>query len=638
MKFWKQHLTTRVASYFLLLSLVTVGIVGGVIFVRVREAIKETAFYRLSAAASLKEEEISRWFKDRERDFLLISKFPEIQAKLRILLGLEIADEFTKKKSYNDLYNYLAVVAESKPAFQEIFIIDRRNRVIVSTNRSREGKYEIAANLTYFERVESEENIPPVFYVSPITGKPSVTFATPLRDLAGKRIGVILAHLNLSRIDRIIRQNTGLDENESGETYLVGSLVTENALLSSNKSNSKSPESVSSFGIDAAMAGKNGSGLYRNYAGVRVIGVYRKLNDQDIALLVEMNQQEAFAGARWVAKYIFLTGLGSALVLLAVVYPLSRQLTQPITALTDTAQQLAKGDLSSHAPVTSEDEIGVLARSFNQMADRLRQSFSTLEAKNEELQRLDKLKDEFLANTSHELRTPLNGTIGITESMLDGATGDLTELQRQNLSMILTSAVRLGTLVNDILDFSKLKNQHIELQQRSVSLRSITEVVLAVSQTLTTGKEITLINSVPDDLPLAYADENRLQQILYNLIGNGIKFTESGTVEVSASWINREDTFPIAIPRSQLLLETEEATSMLAVSVIDTGIGISPEGQKRIFQSFEQGDGSTARTQVGTGLGLTVTKQLVELHGGTIGGSIKSRGWLAIYLYPANIR
>jgi signal transduction histidine kinase len=166
-------------------------------------------------------------------------------------------------------------------------------------------------------------------------------------------------------------------------------------------------------------------------------------------------------------------------------------------------------------------------------AERIRFT-EELERKNEALERLSQLKDEFLANTSHELRTPLNGMIGIAESMIDGATGQLSELQRKNLSLIFQSGHRLATLVNDILDFSKLRHKTIELQLQPVGLREIAEVVLPLSQPLIKNKELQLINAIPKDIPPAQADENRLQQILYNLVGNAIKFTDSGVVEISA--------------------------------------------------------------------------------------------------------
>ncbi|NEP59111.1 MAG: response regulator [Symploca sp. SIO2G7] len=225
-----------------------------------------------------------------------------------------------------------------------------------------------------------------------------------------------------------------------------------------------------------------------------------------------------------------------------------------------------------------------------------------LEAQNSSLQRMDKLKDEFLANTSHELRTPLNGIIGIAESLIDGATGQLSQPTVDNLSLIVGSGRRLNQLVNDILDFSKLRHHNISLQIKPVGMREVTNVVLTLAQPLIEHKNLQLVNSIAANMPLVAADENRVQQILYNLVGNGIKFTETGVVEVSA----------------QQVTVNSELLPKLAITVADTGIGIAEEQLGLIFESFEQADGSISREYGGTGLGLAVTRQLVQLHGGEI--------------------
>ena len=214
----------------------------------------------------------------------------------------------------------------------------------------------------------------------------------------------------------------------------------------------------------------------------------------------------------------------------------------------------------------------------------------------ESLQRNDRLKDEFLANTSHELRTPLNGIIGIVESLIDGATGTLPDKTRENLSMVAGSARRLSNLVNDILDFSRMKNSEFELSPVPLDLRDAADNVLGLCRALIGDKDLRLSNDMPKGLPSVYADENRLHQVLYNLVGNAIKFTDAGLISVSAALQNDH----------------------IMVSVSDTGIGIEDGDVDRIFESFEQADGSTARIYGGTGLGLAITRKLVELHGGEI--------------------
>lgn len=215
---------------------------------------------------------------------------------------------------------------------------------------------------------------------------------------------------------------------------------------------------------------------------------------------------------------------------------------------------------------------------------------------NQRLREVDKLKDEFLANTSHELRTPLFGITGLAESLVDGAAGDVSDDVRKNLSMIAASGRRLGNLVNDLLDYSRIRHQKLDLECQPVDLHVLADVVLKLAVPFGGSKGLELRNNIPEDLPWAYADENRVEQILYNLIGNAVKFTAEGFVEVTA----------------------EEDGGFLVLSVRDSGIGISDEQQDSIFEAFEQGDTSIHREFGGTGLGLTVTRQLVELHGGKI--------------------
>ena len=214
---------------------------------------------------------------------------------------------------------------------------------------------------------------------------------------------------------------------------------------------------------------------------------------------------------------------------------------------------------------------------------------------NEQLRRVDQLKDQFLANTSHELRTPLQGIIGLSESWQENADD---EHMREDMSMITSSGKRLNSLVNDLLDFSKLKNFDIELMRRPVNLRVLADIVIKNNRPLLQGKDVQMINDISVDLRAADGDENRLQQVFYNLLGNAIKFTEKGHVRVQAQ-------------------EVEDGEMKgLEVRVEDTGIGIPENKMESIFQEFEQGDGSISREFAGTGLGLSISKKLVELHGG----------------------
>lgn len=230
------------------------------------------------------------------------------------------------------------------------------------------------------------------------------------------------------------------------------------------------------------------------------------------------------------------------------------------------------------------------------LARRFSEAFRDVHALSQKLLKLDKIKDEFLANTSHELRTPLNGILGITEAMLKGSDGELTTPQQQSLSMIANSSRRLANLVNDILDYSRMKNGDVLLNIRPIQVEGLIQTVVGVFQQLSRTSAYEIVAEVPEGLPPALADENRVVQILYNLVGNAVKFTTQGYIRVGAARVG----------------------DALEISVSDTGEGIPEERLDDIFRSFEQVDTSLTRRHGGTGLGLSITKQLVELQGGDI--------------------
>ncbi|MFD0960262.1 ATP-binding protein [Paenibacillus chungangensis] len=228
----------------------------------------------------------------------------------------------------------------------------------------------------------------------------------------------------------------------------------------------------------------------------------------------------------------------------------------------------------------------------SELARRFSHAFSTVETLSEKLLSLDRLKDEFLANTSHELRTPLHGIINLSQSVLERASDRLNPEEKHNVGTIISVSRRLSNLINDILDMSKMKNGTLALRRAEVELGPLVQVVLDMFRFLAGDKDIRLLNGLPAQPIWIYADEDRVLQIMYNLIGNALKFTKSGEIRV----------------------EAYERAGMVVIAVHDTGIGIVGSKLHSIFDSYEQGDASNG----GTGLGLTVTKQLVELQGGTI--------------------
>ncbi|MDC0832793.1 ATP-binding protein [Geitlerinema sp. CS-897] len=453
--------------------------------------------------------------------------------------------------------------------------------------------------------------------------------ALPLYD-DDELLGVFAVDISLLDISNFLRT---LDIGQTGQTFIVdrhGQLVATSVDEQPFSQKGDTPERLYATASQNGLVSATATYLLTEFGSFEAIGtrIQRTFDWNGNRQLVQVTPFRDEWGLNWAIVVVvpesdFMARIHAntrnTIVLCAIALGVStgigivtaRWVVRPIQRLNQSAKSLSQGnwDAQTHDRRTLQraDEIGELGRSFDRMAQQLQASFASLQAKNEQMERLDRLKDEFLANTSHELRTPLNGTIGIAESMLDGVTGPLNPTQQKNLTLIVQSCYRLTALVNDILDFSKLKHKEIELQRKPVGVREIAEAILSLCQSLVARKNVQLVNAISPQLPLAYADENRLQQILYNLVGNAIKFTDEGFVGISAE----------CVPNS-----TAEEATHLAVTVSDTGIGMKEEQLDRIFESFEQADGSTAREYGGTGLGLAVTKQLVELHGGTI--SVKS--------------
>ncbi|MEK9148895.1 MAG: ATP-binding protein, partial [Candidatus Desantisbacteria bacterium] len=288
-------------------------------------------------------------------------------------------------------------------------------------------------------------------------------------------------------------------------------------------------------------------------------------------------------------------------------YVFLKRLTDPIKNLSVTALRVKEGDLTTESDIQRDDEIGVLATTFNNMVNQLKTNIETLDSKveerttelassNKQLQEASQAKSAFLANMSHELRTPLNSIIGFSEVLNEKTFGDLNEKQTKYINNILTSGKHLLTLINDILDLSKVEAGKIELKIEEFSLQEILTECQTLVKTLAAKKNIWLEVKI-EGITTMKADPVRFKQIMYNLLSNAIKFTpEKGRVDIQAKPVDE----------------------MVQISVQDTGIGINREHYQKVFEEFQQIDSSYSKQYQGTGLGLPLTKRLVELHGGKI--------------------
>lgn len=279
---------------------------------------------------------------------------------------------------------------------------------------------------------------------------------------------------------------------------------------------------------------------------------------------------------------------------LAVPMIVADQLIGVMDIQSEKVNRFSDKDISINSTMAAQIAIAVQnARSFTELERRAERERATAE----QLRELDRLKSQFLANMSHELRTPLNSIIGYAEVLLDGVDGDLEEEAQEDVTAIYDSGKHLLSIINEILDLAKIEAGQMQLDRKKVDLVDFIGEVIRSGQVLLKTKPVALVMDQESPVAPIYADPIRLRQILWNLVSNAVKFTESGSVTVAFGRADDDNVY---------------------VRVIDTGIGISEEGQRVIFERFSQVDGSSTRRAGGTGLGLTITQQLVQMHGSEI--------------------
>ena len=242
--------------------------------------------------------------------------------------------------------------------------------------------------------------------------------------------------------------------------------------------------------------------------------------------------------------------------------------------------------------------------------------FEEIQEKSRQIEEASKHKSQFLANMSHELRTPLNAILGYAELVLDGIYGDAPEKMRNVLERIQTNGKHLLGLINDVLDLSKIEAGQLVLSLNDYSIKDMVQGVYVAVEPLAGNKKLHFKLEVPPDLPPARGDERRLSQVLLNLVGNAIKFTDTGEVAMRASTANGSYT----------------------VAVKDTGPGIAEADQAKIFEEFQQSESAHTKAKGGTGLGLAIAKRIVEMHGGRLWVEIEPRQRLDVFLHRSAAR
>ena len=485
----------------------------------------------------------------------------------------------------------------------------------------------------------------------------AIAASRPIYDKTNKLIGAISVDLLLSNISDFLRK---LEVSRSGKIFIV-----ERDGLVIASSSSEKPFSIVKGKAQRLNALNSSDRLIQATAQYlqTKFGNFREIHDNqeldfrikgerqfvqitpwrdnfglDWLVIVVVPESDFMAQINANTRTTILLCIGAlALATVLGIYT-SRWIAQPILRLSQASSSIASGNLDQRVDVKGVKELRVLAKSFNRMARQLRESFTALEKTNEELEKrveertaelkaakeaadaANHAKSEFLANMSHELRTPLNGILGYAQILQRDKTA--TPKQQDGLSIIRQCGSHLLTLINDVLDISKIEAQKLEFSPNAFQFETFLQGVKEICRIKAEQKEIDFTYQPLNRLPSAiHADEKRLRQVLINLLGNAIKFTDQGGVTFKVGVVTDSPEFlhpsVPAVTEPQTTNNQQVTLHKIRFQVEDTGVGMTPEQLKKIFLPFEQVGDSTRKAE-GTGLGLAISRQIVEMMGGEI--------------------
>ena len=345
--------------------------------------------------------------------------------------------------------------------------------------------------------------------------------------------------------------------------------------------------------VELIRAGKAAEGRELQLAQVGPLADHLELisnqlvNEAEADIVASIETSDAsYLTSRWVVIGFSVGSIGLALIL---GYAFSWSLIGPVKEMDSQLKQIASGDFSQHIEVLNRDELGTLAANLNRMNDELGQLYQQLDTANRH-------KSQFLANVNHELRTPVSAIIGYGRLVLRETEGQIARLQKENLQDLVRNAERLLGMIDGLLEFAKIEAGKMEIQLESVKIGELIQGAAATIEPILNKDSVRLVRDVQATIAPLYTDREKLRQIILNLLGNAVKFTDHGEIRISACQIN--GNFKLA--------------------VVDTGIGINEADMDSIFEAFDRGRLTSDSGYRGTGLGLAIVKRLVDVLGGSI--------------------
>jgi len=437
-------------------------------------------------------------------------------------------------------------------------------------------------------------------YLDPVPNVTMVTATKPFYDESGKFMGVTTADMALTDIRRITSQ---ISVGNTGWAFLLG----ENGEYIYFNDESKTIDMNMQNDEDSGMAALGKILLSRDSGtasftsnGVKQRVYFQKMKDVEWCLAIAIDEREI--GQTTINQMLLMAIIPIIGLMLATwsLIRVARRIRRVTTKVNEFAIKVAEGGLANQIDVTEHDEFGIMENQLNIMVSNMEAMRKQSDERLHLAQEANRAKSEFLSRMSHEIRTPMNAIIGMTQ--IAENTSDMARA-KECLDRISSASKLLLSLINDILDMSKIEANKLEIQHETFAFDNIVKNIETVIEVKVKEKNQTLAVRVSESVPkMLIGDELRLMQVINNILSNAIKFTpDNGNITISFDALQEDG--------DELFIESR---------VKDSGIGISDEQKKRLFDSFEQADGSVARKFGGTGLGLAISKNIVELMGGTI--------------------
>lgn len=549
--------------YFLLLSIFVYSEARKIIIKHVEEIAQD----KVEKLATLVDDKIHEW-----------------KGEINLLASVDVV----KNMDIKGLKEFVSDNEYSLSEFEFLFISDKTGKYF-----STKGEGGDISFRKYFDKVMTGKTVVSEPVISMTTGNPVIIMAAPIKDDRGNIIGLIGGDVNLSDITDIVNAEKLGD---TGYAYMINK---EGLVMAHPKKemilqyNDLKDESKSFVEIIRKMINREHGIGYYEFEGIKKISSYMPVKSTDWSIAMTTNYNEVTKGVLMLRNNILIIGAIVIVLISILLYFITNNLVKPINKLKGYMEIASTGDLTVCSDINSNDEIGVLSESFNILIKENKRLL-------EERIKYDKLKTEFFSNVSHELKTPLNIIFASTQLLLftinDDEDFDTTKLNK-HINMIKQNGYRLLRLVNNLIDITRIDSGFIKLNLKNENIVEVVENITLSTVEYAQSKSRTIIFDTNIEEKIMAFDSEKIERIILNLISNAIKFTKL------------EDEIQVNI---------YDKGENIVISVKDTGIGISEEKQKMIFEKFIQVHTLYNRSSEGSGIGLSIVKSLVEMNGGEI--------------------